>query len=310
MKILCIGDLNADLLLPYAEAKKKILNKNLDSSNPSSVTFQGGGSVANTCRVLGKLGEKPYFITDLCKDSIGSFLKEEMEQFGVNMSYSKEGDNSAIVCIAVVEEDGNRVIFPWLPPHADLPHFKKESFTNIPLDDYIVFTGGMVLNNDTETMQSIYDFIHKLKDKTNSKFIFDLNMRKETYGLSEERKHFYHLYSSLADIILGSGEDEYCPLTDENDMHDAIHSFDSNQMVIARDGDKPIHIVYKEKERIIECNKVNVIHTIGAGDTFDGAFIHAYNRNYSLEECVSYASFVASYMISHTGYLTLPEDKL
>ena len=79
MKILCIGDLNADLLLPYGEAKRKVQNKNIDQSKPSEVAFQGGGSVANTARILGKLEQNPYFVTDLCDDSIGSFLKEEME---------------------------------------------------------------------------------------------------------------------------------------------------------------------------------------------------------------------------------------
>ena len=188
MKILCIGDLNADLLLPYGEAKRKVQNKNIDQSKPSEVAFQGGGSVANTARILGKLEQNPYFVTDLCDDSIGSFLKEEMEQMGVDMSLSVLGNNKAIVCIAVVEEDGDRIIFPWSPPQATLPRFSKHSFEKIPMDDYLIFTGGMVLNNDTETMQEIYNFIKTLKDNTHSKFMFDLNMRKETYGLSDERK--------------------------------------------------------------------------------------------------------------------------
>lgn len=308
MKILCIGDLNADLLLPYGEAKRKVQNKNIDQSKPSEVTFQGGGSVANTARILGKLDQNPYFVTDLCNDSIGSFLKEEMEQMGVDMSLSALGNNSAIVCIAVVEEDGDRIIFPWSPPQATLPRFSKHSFEKIPMDDYLIFTGGMVLNNDTETMQEIYNFIKTLKDNTNSKFMFDLNMRKETYGLSDERKYYYHLYTSLADIIVGSGEEEFLPLTEKNTMSEALHYFDKEKVIIARNGSKPVSVLTSGKEFTIECEKVKPIHTIGAGDTFNGVFIYAYLNGCSIEECVRKANYGAGYMISHRGYLPLPDD--
>ncbi len=308
MKILCIGDLNADLLLPYGAAKRKIENKNIDTSNPCKVTFQGGGSVANTARVLGKLGMNPYFVTDLCKDNIGEFLKQEMKNMHVDMSYSKVNDNGTMVCVAVVEEDGSRVIFPWMPPHADVPHFKKSSFEHIPLDDYLIFTSGMVLNNDNETMQSIYDFIANVKEKTNSIFMFDLNMRIETYGYSKEREYFYNVYTKLADILVGSGEDEFLPLTSKENMFEAIHAFSKDKIIIARDGAKPIHLIHEDKEEIIECEKVKPLHTIGAGDTFNGVFIASYLKDYSLVDCVKRASYAASFMISHSGYLALPED--
>lgn len=308
MKILCIGDLNADLLLPYGKAKQKIENKNIDSNDPCCVTFQGGGSVANTARVLGKLGMNPYFVTDLCKDNIGDFLKQEMINMHVDMSYSKTRDNGTMVCVAVVEEDGSRVIFPWMPPHADVPHFKKDSFETIPIEDYFVFTSGMVLNNDIETMQSIYDFISTLKEKTNSIFMFDLNMRIETYGYSEERKHYYKLYTNLADIIVGSGEDEFLPLTNKENMIDAIHAFSRDKIIIARNGGEPIYLIHDKQEEIIECKKVKPIHTIGAGDTFNGIFIASYMNRYSLVDSVKRASYGASYMISHSGYLALPKD--
>ncbi len=308
MKILCIGDLNADLLLPYAKAKRKIENKNMNSKDPLDVTFQGGGSVANTARVLGKLGMNPYFVTDLCKDNIGEFLKQEMEDYHVNMSYSRTSDNGTLICVAVVEEDGNRVIFPWFPPHADVPHFTKEIFEHIPLEDYFVFTSGMVLNNDETTMQAIYDFVTELKKNTNSIFMFDLNMRIETYGYSEEREKYYQLYVNLADILVGSGEDEFLPLTKKETMDEAIHSFSKDKIIIERNGAEPIHVVYQNKEQIVECEKVKPIHTIGAGDTFNGVFIASYLKGNSLLDSVKKASYAASYMISHTGYLSLPSD--
>lgn len=91
-------------------------------------------------------------------------------------------------------------------------------------------------------------------------------------------------------------------------MLEAIHAFSKDKTIIARDGAKPIHLIHEDKEEIIECEKVKPLHTIGAGDTFNGVFIASYLKGYSLVDCVKRASHAASFMISHTGYLALPDD--
>lgn len=302
MKILCIGDLNGDLLVPYGELKTK------ENGVISEVHFQGGGSVANTARVLGKLGAKPYFVTDLCKDNIGQYLKKEMEEYDVDMSYSPIGDNSAIICIAVLDDKGEREIFPWTPPGSTLPHFKKDSFSNIPMDDYIVFTGGMMLNNDSETMESVYSFIKKLKDETNSIFMFDFNMRIDTYGYSEEREEYYHKFVELADIVTGSHHDEFTPFTGKIEIEEIVKCFKKEQTIVIRNGGHSTYVYHNEKLEEVECEKVTPIHTVGAGDTFDGGFLYAYMYGKEILECARIGGHAASYMISHTGYLSLPED--
>lgn len=302
MKILCIGDLNGDLLVPYGQLKAR------EPDLVSEVRFQGGGSVANTARVLGKLGTKPYFVTDLCRDNIGQYLKGEMEKYDVDMSYSPIGDNSAIICIAVLDEKGEREIFPWTPPGSTLPHFKNDSFINIPIDDYIVFTGGMMLNNDTETMESVYSFIKKLKDETNSIFMFDMNMRLETYGYSEERGYYYDKYLDLADIITGSLHDEFTPYTDKDDVQDVVTCFRKDQIIVVRNGGEGTWVYQNDNLIEVPCENVKPIHTVGAGDTFDGGFLYAYVNGKNIAECARIGSHIASYMISHYGYLSLPED--
>ena len=154
-KIICIGDLNADLLVPYGEAKR--LRQEAEKGKavrPARVVLQSGGTMGNVCSVLGRLGDHPYFVTDLCADAIGRFLRQDLKAQDVDFSFSVCGDNQTIVCIAVLE-NGERLILPWLPPQAELPRFRAKQFTKVPREDVLLVSSGMILTNDEDLAKKI-----------------------------------------------------------------------------------------------------------------------------------------------------------
>ena len=133
MELCCIGDLCADLLLPYGEVKQHLRRLKSGSVDYSEVIFQYGGTVGNTCAVLGKLGARPHLVSDLCRDRIGKFLSRSMAELGVDLSWSTENsEKSNMICVAVIEENNERVIFPWLPPGSGYPTLSKENLALIP----------------------------------------------------------------------------------------------------------------------------------------------------------------------------------
>lgn len=309
-RILCIGDLCADLIIPYGEAKRNLSLIRQGIIGSSQVELRSGGTAGNTAAVLGKLGERPVFVTDLCQDRLGMFLKGEMERYGVDMSFSPVGDRGAMVCIAVVEENGDRTMFSWIPPGAGYPTFSAESFSpELFSQDSLIFTGGMSLNNDGDSMRAVRDFVAEMKEKTDSLFVFDLNTRIETYGLSEERRRYYGEMIRLADVVLGSGIEEFGPLTGKQTLGEAASALVSDgRLVIARDGENPVLIAEKGRMDSVDTESVSVVSTVGAGDTFNGAFLSAFNRGFSVKECVKFANETAGYMISHSGHLEIPES--
>lgn len=388
-RIICIGDLCADLIIPYGEYKAYISALKEGDIKSRDVELRSGGTVGNTCRVLGRLGSKPYFITDLCEDSLGRFLRGEMEKDGVDMSLSPVGSYGAMVCIAVLDEGGDRTMFAWVPPGSRYPTFSEESFSEeLYKEDALIFTGGMTLNNDPDSMEAVLRFIKRMKKETNSEFIFDLNARIESYGLNEVRKHYYDEFIALSDIVLGSGIEEFGPISgkttlmeagrylasfkasdeygcrkgpmeapcefvgmtsDEanikNNMTDAVKHSSSHRgrTVILRDGAEAVLIISRKSDEgaaegaiqekmpsgsdrnfsgedmergesfIIETvpvEPVKVVSTVGAGDSFDAAFIHAYNRGLPIRSCVAFSNKVAGHVISHEGQLDVGDIRL
>lgn len=309
MKICCIGDLCADLILPYGEVKKHLSNLKKGSVDYSEVQFQQGGTCGNTCAVLGKLGEKPYFVTDLCGDRIGQFLRDEMISCNVDMSWSMEDpEKTNMVCIAVIDEDNERVIFPWLPPGSDYPKFSAKNLSLIPEEAMLVFSGGMVMNNDLASMDAVNVKAEALK-QAGSTVVFDLNVRAETYGMNRERKSAYERMIRTADIIIGSGIEEFAAVTGALSMDEAVNRLCSQgKTVIARDGRKPVITAFGESRIAVPTEAVFVWQTIGAGDTFNAGFLYGLNRGLDAVQACAFANGIAAHMISASGHLPVPRD--
>lgn len=309
MKICCIGDLCGDLLLPYGEVKRHLRDLRQGKIEHSEVTFQHGGTVGNTCAVLGRLKASPYFVTDLCGDRNGRYLAEQLRLLGVDLSWSMENpDKVNMICVAVIDESGERVMFPWLPPGSDYPKFSRENTSLVPREKMLVFSGGMVMNNDPESMDAVCTLIEELK-ACGSTVVFDLNVRAETYGMNRSRREAYARMIACTDILTGSGCEEFAAVTGISDLSLAGESLCENKRtVIARDGSNPVMIFSREGKREIAVERVSARHTLGAGDSFNGAFLFALNKGYMIEESVRFACRIAAHVIASEGHFSMPEN--
>ena len=288
MEILCIGDLNGDLIVPYGKALKQTKGE-----DPVVVSFRVGGSVSNTAQYLGYLGDRPHFVGDLCGDSIGRACRDELYKLGVDLSYSVEGSNVAMLCVAVTEENGDRLILPWFPPGSTVPHLTERSFSKIPRKDYFLFSGGMMMNNEEETMASVTAFFREMKEATNSRLLFDLNLRIESYGLDAIRRHYYEEMLSLCDVIIGNYEGELRFFTSSSDKEAGCLELGKDKIVICHDGTNDILAVDHGTSFRIPVEAVEVRHTIGAGDVFNAGLIHGFSMGMDTRHAVECGAYHA-----------------
>lgn len=308
-RILCIGDMCADLIVPYGRVKRLSGGNPLQLQKDSNVIFRQGGSVANTAVVLGKMKEMPVFITPVGNDESGRFLREELEKHGVDMRYSRTSKKGSMICIAVLDEFGERTMFHWVPPWGEYPHFSKQDFPEeLFRFPSIIFTSGMVLNHDENSAKSILNFLDEMKKRDDSFFVFDLNTRTETYGMNRERKNLYHEFMKRADIVIGSGSEEFQPVFGKGSVLECIKELlESGKIVIEHSGANPVHVFWDSEIHEIPTYEAEPLSTVGAGDAFNAAFIHAVREKKNILECVRYANYISAYVISHEGHLILPE---
>lgn len=315
-KVFVIGDLCLDVIVPYKLQTHTLEHSEKAAydfdSNPDKVIQRSGGSSANVAVVLSKLGKTPYLVTMEGNDTAGQYLKEQMIKSGVNMDYSIASDHGSIVCIAVVDDTNDRKMFTWCPDWSDFDDFKPEHFKKIqPDEDCIFYFSGIIITHDEASITAVMDFLEFAKTK-GSKVVFDLNLRAQAYGTHESRMKLFQRAISLSDYVLGSGLEEFGALTKKSNIKPAIDSIKREDLVIIeRNQGDPVNIhIGLDKMLSVAVPKVTQINTIGAGDTFNGAFLSKMMDHAKVEDAVAFANYIASYKVSSNEHLAIPKDCL
>lgn len=295
-KVLCIGDACADILLPYGEALKQ---------KDVSASFSCGGANANTAYALGKLNIDTAFAGKAGRDLYGLTMKEELRKVGVNTDHFLIDDSLVSTQILIVI-DSNNDRFPFLMPKEDPSYLRiyPEDLSGIDLSDTeYILTNGMMLFDDPAA-SSITSLL-KEAHRQNVKILLDINFRIETRN--KNRKYLDQVIE-LSDIILGSIEDDFLPLTHAESMEEALKHLDRNRIIVAHDSKGST--VYT-KEDLFHCDsyKVEVNDTVGAGDAFNAGFLYGLVRHEDLDQCNHYGCAVAALSVTKSGARNTPNEE-
>ena len=302
MRIICVGDLCCDLIVPYGKMRQALSlgDFSKETADALQVSMQCGGSVGNVARHLGALGANPVFVTPLRRDALGNFLAGEMEKKGVDMRYAAPSGKSNMYCVAVLDEKGERTMFCFVPPWADFPRFDAKSFAAVPsFEDEILFTSGMAMLDDPVNNRAVLGFFRSRRN-AGARLVFDLNVRAESYGCEGERRRAMEEMIALCDIVLGSGCEEFEQMTGKARIADAAEALRarSGGVVVARDGGAPILVLGDGPAQTIPVRPVTPVSTVGAGDCFDAMFLRCLAAGEPVGAAVRRASDYAGEYIS------------
>lgn len=298
--VLCLGDICADLIIPYAAALKA------RTGDPASyldtdVRPAEGGSAANTACAMARLGMPVLFCGTCGFDAYGQMLKNGLEKEGVDTSLLRmdEGRPTQLVLL-VLNEQGDRTAFAC-PAHLGSQHAIVPDQIPDDIPDRICWlhVNGMMLREEPAASTQL-NLMKRCKD-AGIPVSFDINVRVEAM---KNPAFFENVQKAknLADYILGSAIDEIPMLANERDAELAsIKLSESGAAVIARSGEQGADL-YKNGVRLHSpAFPVTVADTVGAGDTFDGAFIAAILSGLSDAEALKEANAAAAICVSKTS---------
>ena len=294
--VLCLGDICADLIIPYAAALKA-------KSDPAScvnadVRPAEGGSVANTACAIARL-EIPVLFAGTCGlDAYGQMLKRGLEREGVDTSLLRmEPDKPTQLVLLVLNEQGDRTAFAC-PAHLGSQHSILPD--QIPADiveriSWLHVTGMMLREDPAASTQ--LDLMRRCRD-AGVPVSFDINVRVEALQNELFAKNL-GLAKELADYILGSSFDEIPLLAGERDAELAAQKLAAHgAAVISRSGDQGADLFRNGTRIHAPAFPVTVADTVGAGDAFDGAFIAAKLSGLSEADAMQEANAAAAICVS------------
>lgn len=262
-----------------------------------------GGASLNFAAHLAKNGEEAYMLSALGQDDLGADAKKMVEKWNVSTQFVAElSQNETGKCLVTL--DKNRI-----PSYNLLDHV---AYDYIPTDavegDFdVLYFGTLALRGEYNRAS-----LERLLARKQFREVFvDVNIRPPFYSKESVRFAF-----SKASIVKVS--DEELPVVqgllgmEKSDDYKAFAAAlaktyqNLNCVIITRGGEGAYALNCKAgSDAACPSEKVKVVSTVGAGDSFSAGFLHKYLAGAPLADCLAYATKIAGFVVSQ--YDAVPE---
>lgn len=283
-QILVIGSANADLVIH--SSKMPLLGETLTGSQ---FQINAGGKGLNQAVAMAKLGGNVAFLGALGQDANGDMLLSTMEEYGVTFSGLRMEDTPTGIAMITVVNGDNFII---LDPGANgklTPQIIEENEQVIAQSDFCI----LQLEIPLDTIFKICEIAQKCGTKVVLNPAPYQNLPESLYACVDYLIPNEHEAFGITGICLDS----------EKACIEAVRKLRQigAKNVIITLGERGC--VYNDSEQIRFCppEKVTVVDTTSAGDSFIGAVVTKLQAGYPISQAIGYATKVAAITISRPG---------
>jgi len=230
-----------------------------------------GGSPFNVAIGLGRLGRPAAFLSTLSEDAFGTFLAEKLAESGVSSAYIQRLPNVTTLSVVATSPDGQPQYSFYAPNSADRALTPEALPAELPADVNAIAASSYALG--VEPIASAIETL--LRREAGSRVIsLDPNVRPRVVGdLNAYRGRFERLLA-YADIVKASDEDIEL-LYGAHDLASAAQTWlrHGPKLVILTRGEKGLLAAFEDKVLERPAPKIDVVDTVGAGDTFHAGLL-------------------------------------
>ena len=259
--------------------------------------IQSGGSVPNSIYTLSNLGGSGYLSFLISNDSYGNLYLNDIKKSGINTADKKYffGDGMTGSCLVLTTPDAERTMNTCLGASSNFS-IKNINFDDLKLSRYLYIEGYLVTSDVAiEAIKKSISFSIENDVKISLTFS-DLSMVKYF------REKFLNILNHKIDLLF-CNQEEAKTFTGENDFKKCCEKMlEYSELVVITKGDKGSLIISNSGENIeIEPKNVTPLDTVGAGDTYAGAFLYGINNGLSLRKSGELASSLSSKVVTKLG---------
>ena len=260
-----------------------------------------GGSAANTCVALSKLGVSSDLVTCISDDAIGEYIFKKLEDFNIGSNLCRRVDKNFQTQVAVVETilKNNQSIL-YRNNSCDL-QLDKEDIDKINFQDYsAVFISGTALSS-SPSREAVF-YASEKASAMSIPLIMDMDYRPYNWESDEIKSNIYKKIMKEMDIIIGN-DLEFNIANNSTDGLQLAKDFikEKPSIIIYKMGEKGSKVLTEEKDLSFGIFKVEAIKPTGAGDAFNGGFISSFLQGFSLEDSIKRGSANAAIVVTKVG---------
>ena len=236
-----------------------------------------GGGPANTAKALSRLGHAVDFVGGISTDAYGQMARKELERDGVGLGLSLESDKPTCTATVHLDKAGSATYtfvidgtatFDFSPTWLPDPEKLKPSILHIGTLATVVEPGASAL----------FDWAVKCAEF--APIVFDPNARPSFLGDREKYCQAVEKWVGISSVVKLSDED-IAWLYPEQSLDEVAHRWleGETSLVVVTRGAKGIIGYTQGASEEVEGVRVNVVDTVGAGDTVGAILVEGVVQN-------------------------------
>jgi len=262
-----------------------------------------GGGPANTAKALARLGFDSYFIDGLSTDQYGEQARAELLADGVKLDYTLTSNNPTCLATVTLDENGS-ASYEFLIDGTATFEF-NESWLPDPTHPPAVLHVGTLATIVEPGATNLFNWAKKVK----APLVFDPNIRSSVVNDRSRYQQIVEKWATISSVIKMS-DDDLAWLYPEMDFRSAAENFinEKTQLVVITKGASGLAGFTEDGEVSVPGVKVEVVDTVGAGDTVGAILVEAIVKygidnlvGTTLENALNRAAAAAAITCSRAG---------
>ena len=292
-KFLDDNNIEKGLMTLVDEKKQKSIIekiKNFDS------VIQSGGSVTNSVYTLSQLGGSGYVSVLVAEDEFGKIYLSDLKNSNVSTGGTiyTTGDGMTGTCLVLTTPDAERTMNTCLSISSNFS-IKNINLVDLKSSEYLYIEGYLVTSD--VAMEAVHQSI-EFSSKNDVKIALtfsDLAMVKYF------KDNFKSILNNKVDLLF-CNEDEAKTFSGYDTLEDSIKYLGKLSATLVVTLGKNGSLIYHNGEKIIiDPYPTKAVDTVGAGDTYAGAFLYGITNGLSLKKSGELASLLSSKVVSKIG---------
>ncbi|MFN8593392.1 MAG: carbohydrate kinase family protein [Thermomicrobiales bacterium] len=287
--LVVFGDLVADIIIPIER-----LPLEHERHGWAEGIFVEPGGAGNVLVAARRVGLDTVALGHLGPDRYGTELRQLLEQEGVTMRYSTVCDDRAtVLCIVLADRIGQHVYLGVKDNKGLWP--MPPTWLDVIRDANALYTDGYTLR-DILAPEDVFSALAAARNARVPIF-FDPGPSAEYIP-----RQTLDLAIAAADVLL-LAEPELHLLMPEGDALEAAQSLLALgvSLIVLKRGDRGCQLIDRNGAITVPGFPVQVVDTVGAGDSFAAAFIAGWLRGGSPAECAVLANAMGALVATQRG---------
>ena len=259
-----------------------------------------GGAPFNGASHLAKCGVTTYMISRLGKDELGQRALAQAQKIGVQTDFIQWDDKHPTGTVNVFLQDGQPSYTIHRGVAYDFIEFRELEDAGLHQQNFDIFSFGTLAQREHTSASALRRILQEL---TFGNVFYDVNLRKDCYTPEIIRDSLpYSTILKLNDEeVLEISGMIYGRSRDNLSFCQSLSADFDISIIIITAGEKGCFVFQDGRLITIPGQKVKVVDTVGAGDSFSAAFLFKYFQTGDAATAAAVANQVGAFVASSRG---------